>query len=54
MINQMNDSRFNESRSNDSKSPRGGAKAFVASWREMSAYIRFTIVMVAVLLALVI
>ena len=49
MINQVNDSR-----SNDDKSPRSGARSFVAGWREMSAYIRFTIVMVAVLLALVI
>ena len=49
MINQMN-----ETRSDKRRFFRSGARALAAGWSGMSAYIRFSIVTVAALMALVV
>ena len=54
MINQLSGSRSNVSRHNERKIPRGRARASGVGWRGMSTHLKFGVVMVAALMALVV
>ena len=54
MINQLNESENTVSRHNERKIFRGGVRASGMGWRGMSTHLKFGIVMVAALMALVV